>query len=73
MADGVGRWESGHGAIFFLRSQASSPGRDVRGVHSKPRIGEKPSITRQKLAVEFGLSVLLAFTFIRYEILCIFF
>ena len=27
----------------------------------------------EKSAIEFGLSVLLAFTFIRYEILCIFF
>ena len=71
---GVERWESGHGAIlFFLCSQASSPGRDVHRARSKPRMGEKPSITCKKSAIEFGLSVLLAFNFIRYEILCIFF
>jgi len=59
---GVERYESGHCAIlFFLCSQASSPGRDVRRARSKPRMGEKPSITCQKLAIEFGLSVLLAF------------
>ena len=59
--------------FFFLCSQASRPGRDVRRARSKPQIGENPSITCQKSAIEFGLSVLLAFNFIRYEILCIFF
>ena len=66
---GVGAWCHS----FFLCSQASSPGRDVHRARSKPRMDEKPSITCKKSAIEFGLSVLLAFNFIRYEILCIFF
>jgi len=67
---GVGAWCH---SFFFVCSQASSPGRDVRGARSKPQMGEKPSITCKKSAIEFGLSVLLAFNFIRYKILCILF